>query len=87
MDINGLLRTIQNLLPAIRTWRQEVEQARCMPRDLVDELQKTKMSQIPGNKCFGKNELRNQSLTVDCGNTDEAANHPVPEAPHGQIHA
>ena len=30
------LKSIQDLLPAIRTRRQEIEKARCMPGDLVE---------------------------------------------------
>jgi alkylation response protein AidB-like acyl-CoA dehydrogenase len=43
MDTNGTLTRIQNLLPVIRARRQEIEQARRLPRDLVEELRKTGM--------------------------------------------
>ena len=41
MEENGVLDRIDKLLPAIRVRREEAEQARCMPRDLVEELRRT----------------------------------------------
>ena len=43
MGTNGVLGGIRDLLPAIRTRRSEIEQARRLPRDLVDQLRKTEV--------------------------------------------
>ena len=56
MDTNNLLKTIQNLLPAIRTRRQEIEQARRMPRDLVEELRKTGIFRLAVPRAIGGDE-------------------------------
>lgn len=40
MNTNGVLRSIQDLLPGIRSPRLEIEQARRIPRDLIEELGK-----------------------------------------------
>ena len=53
MDTNDLLRTIRKLLPAIRDRRQEIEQARCMPRDLIEELRKTGMFSLSVPRVIG----------------------------------
>lgn len=58
METNSIMKTIQNLLPAIRTRRQEIEQARCLPRDLVEELRKTKMFSLSVPRAFGGEEAR-----------------------------
>ncbi len=58
MDTNGILRAIQNLLPTIRTRRQEIEQSRCMPRDLVDELRKTRIFSLSVPGVIGGEEAR-----------------------------
>src|SRR5262245_18476501 len=58
MATSDILRTIRNLLPAVRTRRQEIEQARCMPRDLVDELRKTKMFSLSVPRVIGGEEAR-----------------------------
>ena len=41
MEPNGVLQKIADLLPAIRARRQEIEQARRMPQDLVGDLRRT----------------------------------------------
>jgi indole-3-acetate monooxygenase len=41
MDTNGVLKSLTDLLPTIRSKRDEIEKARRLPRDLVDELIKT----------------------------------------------
>jgi hypothetical protein len=40
MKTNGVLRSIQDLLPGIRSPRQEIGQARRIPRDLIEGLGK-----------------------------------------------
>jgi alkylation response protein AidB-like acyl-CoA dehydrogenase len=47
---------LQALLPSIRTRRQEIEQARRMPRDLVDELRKTGMFSMGVPRALGGQE-------------------------------
>jgi alkylation response protein AidB-like acyl-CoA dehydrogenase len=56
MDTNGISKSIENLLPAIRARRQEIEQARRMPRDLVEELRKTGMFSLSVPRAFGGTE-------------------------------
>ena len=41
MDAKGVIKNIEALLPTIRSRREDIEQARRLPRDLVDELVKT----------------------------------------------
>jgi len=41
MDAKGVIKNIEDLLPTIRSRREDIEQARRLPRDLVDELVKT----------------------------------------------
>jgi indole-3-acetate monooxygenase len=41
MDPNTVMKSIEDLLPTIRSRREDIEQARRLPRDLVDELVKT----------------------------------------------
>jgi len=41
MEITGLVERIQGLLPAIRARREDIENARRLPRDLVDVLRET----------------------------------------------
>jgi indole-3-acetate monooxygenase len=41
VDTNSVMKGIEDLLPTIRARRDEIEQARKLPRDLVDELAKT----------------------------------------------
>lgn len=56
MHMDGISTSIQNLLPAIRTRRQEIEQARRMPRDLVDELRQTGMFSLSVPRAIGGKE-------------------------------
>jgi alkylation response protein AidB-like acyl-CoA dehydrogenase len=58
METNGVLRSIQDLLPAIRSRRQEIEQARRMPRDLVEELRKTGIFSLSVPRAIGGEEAR-----------------------------
>jgi alkylation response protein AidB-like acyl-CoA dehydrogenase len=58
MDTNGTLTGIQNLLPVIRARRQEIEQARRLPRDLVEELRKTGMFSLGVPRAIGGEEAR-----------------------------
>ena len=41
MGTNDVLKSIEDLLPTIRSRREDIEKARRLPRDLVDELIKT----------------------------------------------
>jgi alkylation response protein AidB-like acyl-CoA dehydrogenase len=43
MDVDGVSRSIQNLLPAIRRRSAEIEEARRLPRDLAEDLRKTEI--------------------------------------------
>ena len=43
MQTDAVLKNIQSVLPAIRARRQDIENARRMPRDLVDLLRATRM--------------------------------------------
>lgn len=56
MQPNDVLNSIRSLLPAIRERRQEIEQARRMPRDLVDELRKTGMFALGVPRALGGTE-------------------------------
>jgi alkylation response protein AidB-like acyl-CoA dehydrogenase len=58
MNTNGVLRSIQDLLPAIRSRRQEIEQARRMPRDLVEELRKTGIFSLSVPRAIGGEEAK-----------------------------
>jgi alkylation response protein AidB-like acyl-CoA dehydrogenase len=58
MDTNGTLTRIQSLLPVIRARRQEIEQARRLPRDLVEELRKTGMFSLGVPRAIGGEEAR-----------------------------
>ena len=58
MDTNGVLRSIQDLFPAIRGRRQEIEQERRMPRDLVEELRKTGIFSLSVPRAIGGEEAR-----------------------------
>lgn len=56
MDVNGVLTRTRELLPGIRARRQEIEQARRLPRDLVDQLTKTEMFSLGVPRSFGGHE-------------------------------
>ena len=56
MDTTVLSTTIVDLLPSIRARRQEIEQARRMPRDLVDSLRKTGMFGLSVPRAIGGGE-------------------------------
>ncbi len=58
MDTSDILQSIQNLLPAIRARREEIEQARRMPRDLIDELRKTGMFSMTVPRAIGGKEAK-----------------------------
>lgn len=58
MHTNGISKSIQDLLPAIRARRQEIEQARRMPRDLIEELRKTGMFRLSVPRAIGGEEAR-----------------------------
>jgi alkylation response protein AidB-like acyl-CoA dehydrogenase len=54
--VGGTLKSIQELLPTIRSRRQEIERGRRMPRDLVDELAKTGIFSLAVPRAIGGNE-------------------------------
>lgn len=56
MDTTVLSTTIVDLLPSIRARRQEIEQARRMPRDLVDALRTTGMFGLSVPRAIGGGE-------------------------------
>jgi len=59
MHATGLpagLETLADVLPVIRARRQDIEQARRMPRDLVDELRKTKIFSLSVPRAIGGEE-------------------------------
>jgi len=56
MDRDGITASIRDLLPAIRARRQEIEQARRLPRDLVDELRKTGIFSLSVPRAIGGQE-------------------------------
>jgi alkylation response protein AidB-like acyl-CoA dehydrogenase len=58
MDTTDLSSRIQELLPAIRTRRREFEQARRMPRDLVEDLRKTGIFSLTVPRVIGGKEAR-----------------------------
>jgi alkylation response protein AidB-like acyl-CoA dehydrogenase len=56
MDRDGITASIRDLLPAIRARRQEIEQARRLPRDLVDDLRKTGIFSLSVPRAIGGQE-------------------------------
>jgi alkylation response protein AidB-like acyl-CoA dehydrogenase len=58
MDTSSILQSIQGLLPAIRARRDEIEKARRMPRDLIDELRKTGMFSLTVPRALGGKEAK-----------------------------
>lgn len=56
MQPNGTLSSIHALLPAIRARRQEIEQARRLPRDLVDQLANTGVFSLGVPRAIGGKE-------------------------------
>ncbi len=50
------LKSIQELLPAIRARRDEIEKARRMPKDLIDALGKTRMFALSVPRAIGGDE-------------------------------
>jgi alkylation response protein AidB-like acyl-CoA dehydrogenase len=58
MDTNGILTRIRDVLPAIRARRQEIEQARRMPTDLIGELRRTGMFGLGVPRALGGKEAR-----------------------------
>jgi alkylation response protein AidB-like acyl-CoA dehydrogenase len=56
MDTNGTIKKILDILPSIRTRRQEIEQLRKMPRDLVGELRKTGLFSLSVPRAIGGGE-------------------------------
>jgi alkylation response protein AidB-like acyl-CoA dehydrogenase len=58
MDTDRILTGINDLLPAIRARRLEIEQARRMPRDLVDALRHTGIFSMSVPRAIGGEEAR-----------------------------
>ena len=56
MGRDGISTSIRELLPAIRTRRQEIELARRLPRDLVEELRKTGIFSLGVPRAIGGEE-------------------------------
>lgn len=56
MGTTDTLKSIRDLLPAIRARRQEIEQARCMPRDLIGELRQTGVFGLSVPRAIGGQE-------------------------------
>lgn len=56
MDTKAILGNIQELLPAIRARREEVEQARRMPPDLMERLRKSGMFRLTVPRAIGGEE-------------------------------
>jgi alkylation response protein AidB-like acyl-CoA dehydrogenase len=53
MQTDGILQRIRNLLPGIRSRRQEIEHARRMPKDLIDALRATRMFAMGAPSAIG----------------------------------
>jgi alkylation response protein AidB-like acyl-CoA dehydrogenase len=58
METNGVLKSIQDLLPGIRARREEIEQARRMPRDLAEELCKTGLFSLSVPSAIGGKQAK-----------------------------
>ncbi|HEY0285271.1 MAG TPA: acyl-CoA dehydrogenase family protein [Vicinamibacterales bacterium] len=56
MQTESILKSIQSVVPAIRARRQEIEDARRMPRDLVDTLRATRMFAMGAPRAIGGEE-------------------------------
>ncbi len=58
MDIDSVLQNIRELLPSIRARRQEIDEARCLPRDLAEELSKTGIFRLGVPRSMGGLEAK-----------------------------
>ena len=56
MSSDGLLERLDELLPVIRARRDEIEQSRQLPRDLVDEMRKTGIFSLAIPRAVGGQE-------------------------------
>jgi indole-3-acetate monooxygenase len=56
MDTNDIFKGVRDLLPAIRSRRQEIERARRMPRDIVEDLRKTGVFSLSVPRAIGGRE-------------------------------
>jgi alkylation response protein AidB-like acyl-CoA dehydrogenase len=56
MQSSGVLTSVQNLLPSIRNRREEIEQARRLPRDLADELRSAGVFRLSVPRAIGGGE-------------------------------
>ena len=57
MQTESIIDGVRDLLPTIRARRQEIEQSRRMPRDLVDALRATRMFAMGAPRAIGGHEL------------------------------
>lgn len=62
MDTNTTLERIRDLLPTIRSRRRDIEQARQLPRDLVDRLRGTGMFSLGVPRAIGGQEATPMDL-------------------------
>ena len=58
MATESISRSIRDLLPGIRARREEIEQARRMPTDLVEEIRKTGIFSLSVPRAIGGKEAR-----------------------------
>src|SRR5688572_17222815 len=58
MEPNEVLDSIKDLLPTIRARRQEIEEARRLPRNLVEDLRKTGVFSLSVPRAIGGQEAR-----------------------------
>jgi indole-3-acetate monooxygenase len=56
VQTESILKSIESVLPAIRARRQEIEQARRMPGDLIDSLRATRMFAMGAPRAIGGEE-------------------------------
>ena len=56
MAADAILQDIQNLLPSIRTRRDDIEKGRRLPKDLVDKLKETRIFSLAVPRAIGGEE-------------------------------
>ena len=56
MEVQDTIARLRDLLPRIRQRREEIEQARQLPRDLVDELRRTRLFDLSVPRALGGRE-------------------------------
>jgi alkylation response protein AidB-like acyl-CoA dehydrogenase len=62
LNEDNVLTRIKVLLPAIRARREEIESARCLPRDLVDDLHRTGVFALAVPRAIGGAEAKPTEL-------------------------